>query len=99
MSFELMNASVIFQSYINTALREYLNIFALIYQDDILIYFSIEVEHTTHVRSILVKLRQYRLFVKLKKCEFSVFEICFLRFLLSVFDIAMKSDRIVTIRD
>ena len=99
MLFELINDSVTFQSYINNALREYLNIFALVYQDDILIYFTVKVEHTTHVRQMLVKLRKYRLFLNLKKCDFSVYETCFLDFVLSVVDIAMKSDRVATIKD
>ena len=58
MSFELVNASATFQSYINNALREYLNIFVLTYLNDILIYSTIEVEHTTHMRRILVCLRK-----------------------------------------
>ena len=38
MSFELYNALVTFQAFINEILREYLNVFCIAYLDDILIY-------------------------------------------------------------
>jgi hypothetical protein len=72
MLFELANALATFQSYINIALREYLNIFVLIYIDDILIFFRTLVEHERQVRFVLKKLLQYKLYVDLNKCEFSV---------------------------
>jgi hypothetical protein len=72
MFFELANALATFQSYINIALRKYLNIFVLIYIDDILIFFRTLVEHERQVRLVLKKLLQYKLYVDFNKCEFSV---------------------------
>jgi hypothetical protein len=72
MSFELANASITFQSYINFALKEFLNIFVIIYLNDILIYFQNEEEHTNHVRFVLKRLRKYKLFAKLNKCDFDL---------------------------
>ena len=94
MSFELVNASVTFQSYINKALHSYLDIIALVYLDDILIYSKRRVEHVKHVRRVLLRLRQYELYAKLVKCEFFVIEIEYLRFRVSVEDVAMKSSRV-----
>jgi hypothetical protein len=97
MFFELFNDSAQFQSYINTTLREYLNIFVLVYLDDILVFFENENVHTQHVRLVLARLLQYRLYVKLKKCEFSISRIEFLNFIVSVLDVEIKLERIVII--
>ena len=45
MSFELANASITFQSVINTVLEEYLDDFAMTYLNDILIYFETTEKH------------------------------------------------------
>jgi hypothetical protein len=99
MFFELANAFAIFQNYINIALREYLNIFVLIYINDILIFFKTLVEHERQVRLVLKKLLQYKLYVNLNKCEFSVTQTIFLNFLISVKDIEMNSSRIEIMRN
>jgi hypothetical protein len=97
MSFELFNDSVQFQNYINTTLREYLNIFVLVYLDDILMFFESENVHTQHVRLVLARLLQYRLYIKLKKCEFSISRIEFLDFIVSALNVKMKLERIIII--
>ena len=56
MPFGLTNAPATFQSYINSALREYLDDFCVAYLDDILIYSKTLEEHVTHVRKVLEKL-------------------------------------------
>jgi hypothetical protein len=53
MSFEFANAFVTFQSYINFVLKEFLNVFVIIYLNDILIYSQNEEEHMNHVRLVL----------------------------------------------
>ena len=45
MSFELANASAIFQSYVNHALKSYLNVCCVIYLNDVLIYFETKEQH------------------------------------------------------
>ena len=56
--FKLTNASVIFQTYINNVLREYLNMFVIIYLDNILIYLKNEKDYKKHVRQILNALKK-----------------------------------------
>jgi len=53
MLFRLINVSVTFQVYINWALTELVNVFYIIYLNDILIYFSSLEEHQSHVKQIL----------------------------------------------
>ncbi len=56
MSFKLTNASATFQAYINWALTELVDVFCVIYLNDILIYFSFLEEHQSHVKQILKQL-------------------------------------------
>jgi len=70
MSFRLINASATFQVYINWALTELVNVFCVIYLNNILIYFSFLKEHQSHVKQILKQLWQFKLYANLKKCTF-----------------------------
>jgi len=51
--FELINASVIFQTYINKILTKFLNNFYIIYLNNILIFSELNVKHVNHVKQIL----------------------------------------------
>ena len=72
MSFELINASVSFQSYIYEVLCEYLDIFTIVFLNNILIYSMKESQHEEHVQTVLQALLTAELFVKLSKCLFNV---------------------------
>jgi hypothetical protein len=50
MLFNFVNVSAIFQTYINKALAEFININYIAYFDDILIYFSIYIEYQRYIR-------------------------------------------------
>jgi hypothetical protein len=56
MPFNLINTSTTFQSYINEALRGYLDIFCIIYLNDIMVYSERVKEHKEHVRKVLERL-------------------------------------------
>ncbi len=56
MSFKLINVSATFQVYINWVLTELINVFYVIYLNNILIYFSSLKEHQSHVKQILKQL-------------------------------------------
>ena len=58
------------QRLMNDALHEYLDIFVIVYLDDVLVYLTSEEEHIKHVRLVLDKLKEYSLLLKLEKCEF-----------------------------
>ena len=58
MSFELTNTPVMFQTYINNVLREHLNVFVMIYLNNILVYLKNETNHKVHVRKILKALKK-----------------------------------------
>jgi hypothetical protein len=44
--------------------------FVVVFIDDILVYSNSEEEHEEHLRLVLQKLRDHRLYAKLRKCEF-----------------------------
>ena len=83
MPFGLANAPATFQAYINKALIGYVNIFCIVYLDDILIYSVSLEEYQEHVRKVLERLRYYQLFASLKKCEFTTDRVEFLGFIIS----------------
>jgi hypothetical protein len=79
MSFGLTNAPGYFMYLMNKIFMEYLHKFVVVFIDDILIYSRSEEEHEEHLRLVLQKLRDYRLYAKLSKCEFWLKQITFLR--------------------
>jgi ABC-type branched-subunit amino acid transport system substrate-binding protein len=93
-SFEFANASTTFQTYINVALRKYFDVFAFVYIDDILIFFKILEKHETHVRVVLERLLQYKLYVNIKKSKFNVVKTTFLSFIIIRDDVKMNLSRI-----
>ena len=99
MPFGLTGAPGSFQSYINDILRTYLDIFCVVYLDDILIYSDTPKEHVQHVCLILKALQEHGLYVKLEKCEFHVQEINFLGFVITPNGVRMSDDRISTITE
>ena len=78
MPFGLTNAPAVFQSLVNDILRDMINNIAVVFLDDILVFSKSIEEHITHVRSVLQRLLENRLFVKAEKCEFHATSVEFL---------------------
>ena len=70
MLFELTNMSATFQELINHVLYNHLNEFIITYLNNILIYFENEEDHEKHVKEVLRKLQEKKLYLKSEKCEF-----------------------------
>ena len=70
MPFGVTNAPAQFMGMMNDLLGEYLDRFVLIFLDDILVYSQSMKEHAEHLRKVLGKLREHRLYAKASKCEF-----------------------------
>ena len=82
MPFGLTNAPATFQKFITDVLREYMDVTCVIYLDDILIFSENKGEHTKHVKQILAKLQEAKLYAKLSKCQFSVKKTEFLGYII-----------------
>jgi hypothetical protein len=78
MSFLLTNVPAYFMYQMNKVFMEYLNKFVVVFIDDILDYLRSEEEHEEHLRLILQKLWDHRLYTKLSKCEFWLKQVAFL---------------------
>ncbi len=98
MSFDLINTSVIFQTYINKILTELLDDFCVVYLNDILIFFVKKTDHVDHVKQILERLRKFKLYASLKKCEFFITKVNFLEFVVFTESVSMNLSRIDIIK-
>lgn len=67
----------------NRVLGDYVDRFALVYLDDILIFSKSLEEHVQHVRKVLDKLREAKLYANVSKCHFGQKEVEFLGFRVS----------------
>ncbi|XP_078518423.1 LOW QUALITY PROTEIN: retrotransposon-like protein 1 [Lissotriton helveticus] len=99
MPFGLCNAPAAFQHFVNDILREFLDRFAVVYIDDILIFSKNMEEHVSHVRTILECLLKNQLYVKLEKCVFHTTKVEFLGFILSPDGVSMDESKLKAIRD
>ena len=83
MSFGLTNAPVYFMYLMNSIFFEELDVFVIIFIDDILVYSKTKEDHMKHSRIVLQKLRDHKLYAKLSKCESWLTEVSFLGHILS----------------
>ncbi|GJX01635.1 putative reverse transcriptase domain-containing protein [Tanacetum coccineum] len=70
MLFGLINAPAVFMDLMNRVCKPYLDKFAIVFIDDILIYSRNKKEHEEHLRAILELLKKKELYAKFSKCEF-----------------------------
>ena len=98
MLFELTNASIIFQTYINKILKKLINVICVIYLNDILIFSEDSAKHRLHVQRIFERFKNYELYINLKKCEFDINKIDFLNFIIFTKEMRMNSKRIQMIK-
>ena len=99
MPFGLTNAPESLQGYINKIFTEKLDIFVIVYLDDILIYTADERDgHVAAVRWVLKQLRKFSLYTNLKKCQFHQNEVWFLGYMMSSKGIYMKDERIEAVK-
>ncbi len=98
MSFNLINASVIFQTYINKILTKLLNDFYVVYLNNILIFFIEKTDHVDHMKQILKRLRKFKLYASLKKCAFFITKVNFLKFIIFTENVSMNLSRVDIIK-
>ena len=91
--FGLTNAPAEFMSMMDRVLKGYIGEFVIAYLDDILVYSTTWDEHIEHIRKVLQKLRDHKLFAKLSKCTFGVKEVEYLGFVLKGGKLAMKETK------
>ena len=99
MPFGLTNTPASFQRYIKKIFAEKLDIFVIVYLDNILIYIDDDRDgHVSAVRWVLEQLRKFSLFANLKKCRFHQEEVRFLGYVLSLKGICIEDKRIEAVK-
>ena len=99
MPFALTNVPASFQRYINKILVKKLDIFVIVYLDDILIYTDNDGDgHVSAVQWVLEQLRKFSLFANLKKYQFHQEEVWSLGYIVSLKDIHMEDKRIEAVK-
>ena len=100
MLFGLSNAPASFQGYINKILAKRLDLFVIVYLNNIFIY--IEGPAWAHVNAIwwdLKELRKYGLFLNLKKWQSHKDKICFLRRVVSAQRVQIEDKKIEEVKN
>jgi hypothetical protein len=83
MSFGLTNAPAYFMYLMNFVFMTELDKFVVVFIDDILIYSKNEEEHAEHLRVVLQRLQDHKLYAKFSKCEFWLDSVKFLGHIIS----------------
>ena len=82
----------------NRVFKQYLDLFVIIFFDDILIYSRSEEEHASHLIVALQTLKDRQLFTKFSKCEFWLQSLAFLVHIVSSEGIRVDSQKIEAVK-
>jgi len=97
--FGLTNAPATFMDLMQQIFHENLDVFVIIYLDDILIYSKTMKEHHKHLRVVLDVLRKHKLYAKLSKCHLYQDKVSFLGHVVSAEGVEMEPEKVKAIRD
>lgn len=95
----LCNSPSTFQRLMDVVLYETLDLFVIVYLDDILIYSKTEEEHLKHVEIVLQKLREHKLLTQAKKCAWGQSKTDFLGHVVSAEGVQTDPRKVDSIRD
>ncbi|MBW0482439.1 hypothetical protein O181_022154 [Austropuccinia psidii MF-1] len=94
MPFGLTNASASFQNLFNDIFYELLDVYVVVYLDDIMVFSKSEEEHVTHVSTVLGRLRANSFFAKASKCLFNVSSVEYLSYLVSYEGLKIDQEKV-----
>ncbi|WVZ84266.1 hypothetical protein U9M48_031317 [Paspalum notatum var. saurae] len=90
----LTNAPAYYMKMMNVILKEELDQFVVVFIDDILIYSKTREEHEEHLRVVLEKLRENRLYGKFGKCEFWLERVALLGHIVTAGGVSVDPEKI-----
>ena len=98
MPFSLTNASTAFQQFMNNIFSDILDVCAVIYLDNILIYLSNMSKHHQHIKEVLKHLCKASLYAKLEKYKFYSKLVEYLGYILSPSGLTMSNNKVKVIQ-
>jgi len=90
---------VIFQAYINKVLLGLFDTIYIVYLNNIVVYSNNYKAYMYYMQMVLERLREYKLYINLKKCSFYITSINFLGFIVSVNGVLMEKSQVDAIRE
>src|SRR5271154_828380 len=100
MFFGLTNSPALFQTMMNSIFKEEINEgWLVIYLDDLLIFDEDHETHRKHVARILQRLREHKLFLNPKKCEFEVDTVEYLGIILGKRAVKMDEGKLKAVKE
>jgi hypothetical protein len=99
MSFGLTNAPAYFMYLMNSVFMPELDKFVVVFIDDILVHSENEQDHAEHLRVVLNRLRDRKLYAKFSKCEFWLKTVQFLGHVLSENGISVDPSKVKEVMD
>jgi hypothetical protein len=99
MPFGLTNAPATFQAAMNNMFNKYLDEFAVVFLDDILIFSKDPTKHAQHLTVVLETLRKDGYFARLHKCSFAETTVEVLGHVISYNTIAMDKEKLQGVQD
>ena len=94
MSFGLTNAAATFMDLMNRVFEEYLDKFVIVFIDNILVYLRTVEEHELHLKIMLEKLGEKKLYAKFSKCKFWLEKVAFLGHVVSKEGISVDPSKV-----
>ena len=95
--FDLTNASTFFQIYINKALTKKLNVYVIVYLNNIIVYFFNLKQYNKNVCWMLEQLVLHKFYIAKNKCQFCTISIDFLKYCILFADVEMQKNKIKSI--
>jgi hypothetical protein len=99
MSFDLTNAPAYFMYLMNSVFMPELDKFVVVFINDILIYSKTKEDHANHIRVVLQRIRDHRLYAKFSKCEFWLDSVKFLGHTISSEGISVDPTKVQEVMD
>ncbi|MBW0480819.1 hypothetical protein O181_020534 [Austropuccinia psidii MF-1] len=94
MLFWLTNAPASFKNLVNDIFQDLLDVYSVVYLDDIMVFSKYEEEHVIHVSTVLSRLKANNLFSKASKCLFHVSSVEYLGYVVSSEGLKMDQEKV-----
>ena len=99
LGFGLCNAPATFMALMNDVFRDLLDVCVVVFLDDICVYSRTPEEHEKHLRLVLERLREHKLYAKASKCEFFKEEVEFLGFTVGRHGVKVTESKTAAVRE